>query len=73
MYSYLFYLWNKFVTLSTMKGFPTLTLKRILRRHKQNPQDKELRKVIENGTVDRKVFDKVVEEGTKEEAFDKKK
>lgn len=56
-----------------MQGFPTLTLKRILRRHKQNPQDKELHEVIENGTVDRKTFNKIVEEGTRQEAFDKKK
>jgi len=54
-------------------GFPALTLKRILKRHLKNPQDKKLHEVIENGTIDRKVFDKIVKTGTKQKAFDKKK
>lgn len=54
-----------------MKGFKTLTLNRILKRHRENPQDKELHKVIENGEVDRKEFNKLVEEATKHEPFDK--
>lgn len=50
-----------------------LTLKRILKRHENNPQDKELHKIIEKGSVDEKGFDKLVNKGTKQEAFDKKK
>lgn len=50
-----------------------LTLQRILKRHKENPQDKELHKIIEKGVVDEKEFDELVKEGTKHEAFDKKK
>lgn len=30
-----------------MKGFPKLTLKLLQKRHKKNPQDKELHKIIE--------------------------
>lgn len=50
-----------------------LTLKRILKRHKDNPQDKELHKIIEKGSVDEKEFDEIVGKGAKQEAFDKKK
>lgn len=50
-----------------------LTLKRLLKRHKENPQDEELHKQIEEGRVDEKEFDKVVKRGTEQEAFDKKK
>ncbi len=49
-----------------------LTLKRILKRHKENPGDKELHNVIEKGNADEKEFDKLVREGAKQEAFDKK-
>jgi hypothetical protein len=34
-----------------------LTLKRILKRHKENPQDAELHKIIEKDTVDENEFD----------------
>jgi len=50
-----------------------LTLKRLLKRHKENPQDAELHKIIENEKVDEDVFDEMVKRGTKQEAFDKKK
>lgn len=32
-----------------MKGFKTLTLKRIMKRHEENPQNKEIHKMIEDG------------------------
>ncbi|HWY79788.1 MAG TPA: hypothetical protein VNW29_05530 [Candidatus Sulfotelmatobacter sp.] len=44
-----------------------LTLKRILKRHAG------LHRVIENGKLDKDVFDEIVKRGTKQEAFDKKK
>lgn len=50
-----------------------LTLRRLQKRHKENPQDKELHMTIENAEVDEKTFDSLVERGTKEEAFDKPK
>lgn len=50
-----------------------LTLKRILKRHKDNPQDKELHQLIEKGSVDEKEFDEIIEKGTKQKAFDKEK
>jgi hypothetical protein len=56
-----------------MKGFPTLTLKRIQKRHAENPQDKELHEQIENAEIDRKGFGELVKESAKHEAFDKKK
>jgi hypothetical protein len=33
-----------------------LTLKRILKRHKKHPQDKELHKVVETGSVGKREF-----------------
>lgn len=51
----------------TMKGFPTLTLKRILKRQKKNPQDKELHKVIETRTVEEKEFNTIIEKAAKQE------
>lgn len=50
-----------------------LTLKRILKNHKKNPQDKELHKVLEKTDVDNKKVEKLIKEATKQEAFDKKK
>lgn len=50
-----------------------LTLKRILKRHKENPRDAELHKIIEKGTADEKEFDGLVKEAMEHEAFDKKK
>lgn len=55
-----------------MKGFKQLTLKEIKKRHTKNPQDKALHKTIENKTVNKKIFIKLIEEGTKQEPFDKK-
>jgi hypothetical protein len=50
-----------------------LTLKRILKRHAEHPEDAELHKIIETGNADEKEFDKLVKRGTQEEQFDKKK
>jgi len=50
-----------------------LTIKRLLKRHKEHPQDAELHKIIENGDVDEKEFDKLIIKATKQEPFDKKK
>lgn len=55
-----------------MKGFKTLTLKRIQKRHKENPQDKELHEKIEKGTVDKKELKRLIDESAKTEPFDKK-
>jgi len=49
-----------------------LTLKRIIKRHKDNPQDSKLHQVIEEKKVDKKEFDGIVEEATKQPPFDKK-
>ena len=48
-------------------------LKRVLKRHKENPQDTELYKIIEKGTADEKKFNELMKEATRHEAFDKKK
>lgn len=50
-----------------------LTLKRILKHHKDNPQDSKLHQVIEEKEVNSKEFDEIVEKGSKQEAFDRKK
>jgi hypothetical protein len=50
-----------------------LTLKRILKRHTEHPEDAELHKIIENNNANEEKFDKLVKEATKHEAFDKKK
>ncbi|TSC90451.1 MAG: hypothetical protein G01um10145_123 [Microgenomates group bacterium Gr01-1014_5] len=55
-----------------MKGFKPLTLKEIKKRHNKNPQDKKLHETIEKETANKKVFNKLIEEGTKQEPFDKK-
>jgi hypothetical protein len=49
-----------------------ITLKRILKQHKENPQDADLHEVIENDNVNDKEFEGLVKESTKHEAFDKK-
>ena len=49
-----------------------LTLKEIKKRHTKNPQDIELHKTIETKTIDRKIFNELIKEGTKHESFDKK-
>jgi hypothetical protein len=50
-----------------------LTLKRLLKRHKEHPEDAELHEQIEKSDVDEKDFGKLVKESTKHEAFDKKR
>jgi len=55
-----------------MKGYKQLTLKEIKKRHAKNPQDKTLHKTIETKTLNKKTFNKLIEESTKREPFDKK-
>ncbi len=52
-----------------------LTLKEILKKHKANPQDKELHKIIENEGKDnlKEEFNTLIQKGTKQKPFDKKK
>lgn len=58
-----------------------LTLKGILKKHKQNPKDKQslslrdkkLHHDIETKEVRKEVFNKLIQEATKQEPFDKKK
>jgi hypothetical protein len=38
-----------------------LTLKRVLKRHKQNPQDKKLHSIINSQQMDERKFDKTVD------------
>lgn len=51
-----------------------LSVREILKRHKLNPQDKELHKIIEGeGNDDQKdTFNKLIQQGTKQKPFDKK-
>lgn len=51
-----------------------LTLKEILKRHKANPQDKELHKIIESEGDDnlKEEFNRVIEKSTIQKPFDKK-
>lgn len=56
-----------------MKGYKLLTLKEIKKRHAKNSQDKELHKIIENKIVNKKTFNKLIEQSTKQEAFDRNK
>lgn len=50
-----------------------LTLKEIKKRHANNPKDKILHTEIENKEVDKKMLNKLIQESTKQEPFDKKK
>jgi hypothetical protein len=50
-----------------------LTLKRILKKHQQNPQDEELHKIIENADIDEQEFHDVVKKGSEQPPFDKQK
>ncbi len=52
-----------------------LSLKEILKRHKSNPQDKELHRVIESEGNDdlQEKFNKVLQQSTKQRPFDRKK
>lgn len=56
-----------------MKGFKPLTIKEIKKRHTKSSQDKKLHETIEKETVNKKLFNKLIEESTKQEPFDKKK
>lgn len=49
-----------------------LTQKEILKRHKQNPKDKELHKTIETKEIKKETFNKLIQQSTKQEPFDKK-
>ncbi len=51
-----------------------LTLKEILKRHKANPKDKELHKMIEDQGSDnlKEEFNKLIQQSTKQKPFDKK-
>ncbi|OGE25308.1 hypothetical protein A3H85_02465 [Candidatus Daviesbacteria bacterium RIFCSPLOWO2_02_FULL_40_8] len=55
-----------------MKGFKPLTLKEIKKRHSKNTQDKDLHKIIENNTINKKIFKKLIGESVKDRPFDKK-
>lgn len=52
-----------------------LSVREILKRHKSNPQDKDIHTIIESeGNSDLKErFNKVIQESTKQKPFDKKK
>ncbi len=43
-----------------------------LKRHKKNPQDKELHKVIEKSSANKEEFEKLEKKAVKTESFDKK-
>lgn len=49
-----------------------LTKKDILRRHKKNLKDKELQKDIETKEVKRDDFNRLIQQSTEQEPFDKK-
>lgn len=55
-----------------MKGLKPLTLKEIKKRHTKNPQDKKLHQTIETKTINKKTFNELIEQSSKQEAFDKK-
>lgn len=49
-----------------------LTKKEILKRHTQNPRDTELQKDIETREIKRSDFNRLIQQSTKQEPFDKK-
>lgn len=55
-----------------MKGFKTLTIKRILKKHQDNLQDKEIHSTIETETIQKDTFDNLIQKSTTEKPFDKK-
>lgn len=55
-----------------MKGFPKLTNKEILKRHKKNPQDQSVYTIIETKELKKDTFNKLVQGGIKLKPFDKK-
>lgn len=50
-----------------------LTHKLILKKHKKNPQDKSLHITIETKEVEKGIFNKLIQQSTKQEPFDKKR
>lgn len=52
-----------------------LSLKEILKRHKTNPQDKDLHKIIESEGNDnlKDEFNNLIRKSTQQEPFDKKR
>jgi len=50
-----------------------LSLKKILKRHRANPQDKELHEIIESEGDNslREEFNKLIQKSTKQKPFDK--
>lgn len=50
-----------------------LTQKEILKRHKKNPQDKSLHNTIQTKEIKKETFNKLIQQSTKQEPFDKKK
>lgn len=54
-----------------MKGFKKLTLKGILKKHKDNSKDKSLHNIIETKEIKKETFNKLIKEGTKQKPFDK--
>lgn len=56
-----------------MKGFKPLILKGILKKHKGNPKDKSLHKIIEKTGIKKETFNKLIKEATKHKPFDKEK
>ncbi len=50
-----------------------LTLREIKKRNTKNPQDQELNKLIEDKTISKKTFNKIIEESIKQKPFDKNK
>lgn len=56
-----------------MKGFKNLTLKRILKKHQDNPADKEAHKTIETKKIQKNTFNILIQKSTTQKPFDKKK
>ncbi len=50
-----------------------LILKEILKKHKQNPKDKELYQDIETKEIKKEAFNKLIQQAAKQKPFDKKK
>lgn len=49
-----------------------LTKTEILKRHNKNTKDKSLHKIIETGEIKKEEFNKLIQQTTKQEPFDKK-
>lgn len=57
---------------NSMKGFPKLTIKKILQKHKKNLQDKQLHNTIETKEIEKDQVNILIKESTKHNPFDKK-